>query len=483
MCSDSPSSSQGGPSEPAAGTTPSSLTGLCSPPKLATLHLYKRPTNIDRQSDVLMSSDDNGIQSQNEIVRVAHHLREPSEELFIPSSQSQEVALAPSFHDGNELPDPPKLWSEDVYVPSSQSQEESAFRLPEIAHLSSGCGGHNREDIIPSSQSQEHELMMPGGSTRGMFKSSSSSLIPTSQYDEVELRMPGPSQQSGDLWVINMDRPTANTNDAPAQSRMLVESPQPISSSCDGSKNLTGSGHRAKVSASENTRSPQPDTGGESQAHPNANEGIANINSATAKCHVDDRSSVEPSSPLTPLTSSSSSPSSPQRTSSVRSSLAPPSLSISAASETLRNPDDREFMEPPPSQAVEAFQGISYHGMSQRSCTPSQVRMFRDMFDEEPLWLMDEDHRRLGFQVDPESFAQRLPTGTQSQADVYSPHGTEDLRIRVAQARNDASGEDDWFEMEGAGAGGISFNSAGSSVPQVVDDFLALFSQPGANGD
>lgn len=143
---------------------------------------------------------------------------------------------------------------------------------------------------------------------------------------------------------------------------------------------------------------------------------------------------------------------------------------------------------PPLSQAVEQSQASGCQGISQRSSTPSQVRMLRDMFDERPDWWMGDEDLALGSQVHLESFARGLPTGTQSQVDghlVRASNGSESSRQvnedEIRDTLDDLPREEHLSSEDDLGtwnvAGNTSMHSDGSSLPADVVDFLATLSQ------
>lgn len=151
-------------------------------------------------------------------------------------------------------------------------------------------------------------------------------------------------------------------------------------------------------------------------------------------------------------------------------------------------------MPPPPppsplsSRALEQSQITASEGMSQRSSTPSQVRMLRDMFDERPDWWTEEDSLALGSQVHLESFARGLPIDPHSQVDRHlapafdggegSQQGRGDNtkeNIDNLPREEHMPGEGNW-EMWNV-AGNTSMHTDRSSLPEDVVDFLAMLSQ------
>ena len=146
-------------------------------------------------------------------------------------------------------------------------------------------------------------------------------------------------------------------------------------------------------------------------------------------------------------------------------------------------------MPPPPpplSPSAEQSQVATAQDISQRSSTPSQLRMLRDMFDEQPDWWTEDNSLGLGSQVDLDSFARGLPTGTQSQVVGRATTATtgSSQRIRELDSEDAAdelpreqqlSSEDDLGMWDVAG--NISIQSNSSSLPADVVDFLATLSQ------
>ncbi|KAH9843949.1 uncharacterized protein C8Q71DRAFT_730668 [Rhodofomes roseus] len=460
-----------------------------SKPTSSSAPQIKAGTDDSHSSNIDSAVSPGSTQERDMSYRQQYHLLlyppgwTPPADISIPSSQPQEDDLFPS----SQRRDEPLSYSQDFYVPSSQSQELSGFKSPTVPREpSSPSQHHSQYEVIPSSQSQEREFVLPYEITCGRTKTSSSDIVPTSQHEELELCMPGRSQQAGDLWLLGIDRPAPRESPAP-QNGLIVESPEPALSSRDRMKEQPAMDKR-RVESPMGSRVPSP-------VRTRDNEAVSRNRSedAVTAIHTEDGGDAEPSSPLTPLTPSSLAPSSPKHVSPLRpSSMPPPSLPppvpmVSPIAGRTYTPYEQQ-----------ASQNPSYHDISQRSCTPSQVRQFREMFEESHSWIPSQDDLSFGSQVNLEQLARGLPTGTQSQTAAYPLDQSEHSReIRIARNRasemspsnhdyhatdNRMSTQDNWLESRDY-VEGASFSSDGSSIPPVVDDFLALFSQPGAHTD